>query len=144
MKNKLKYSSKIIIYFLFIISFTISCKDESYELQSYDDFTFTDARVDFTEHYYTDNNDGTVTLETTVSVPNDISIIDYGHCWITTNNRNPTINDSKTSFGSISSSNFIIRSTISDYRSWIRYYDRAYITTKEGIIYDKNYYFPSN
>jgi hypothetical protein len=135
------YILKIVLYTLIISSIFYGCEKESETLVVNDNLIYFDSRVTFSDHYYTDNNDGTAILETTVAVPSDINILGYGHCWIDYNGI-PTIDDSKTLFDQINSTNFTIRSTISNYNSWTRYYDRAYIITVVGIIYDETYYFP--
>jgi hypothetical protein len=120
--------------------FFIGCKKETEELTVNDYLTYYDNRVAFSDHYYYNNGDNTATILTTVSLPDDLHVIDYGHCWIDQNGV-PTIADNKTSFGQTNLKNFTISSTIQNYSFWSTYYGRAYIKTEGGIIYDLTYTF---
>jgi len=139
MKTNDQKSYRVIIILLVCCIF-YSCSKETDELEVYDYLNYYEARVVFTEHFYSIIDNNTAELYTTVTVPSDIKINDYGHCWITTNGI-PTISDAKTSFGNTSQKTITITSTINNYSSWNTYYGRAYIKTDQGIVYDLTYYF---
>jgi hypothetical protein len=129
----------VILIFLASISF-YSCQKETDDLEVYDYLDYYESEVVFTDHFYSIINDNTAELYTTITVPSDLKINDYGHCWITINGT-PTISDTKTSFGPTNLKTLIITSTINNYSSWKTYYGRAYIRTEYGIVYDLTYYF---
>jgi hypothetical protein len=116
------------------------CHDETDELEVMDYLEYYEAGVVFTDNFYDILDNNTAALYTTVTVPSDVKIIEYGHCWIT-NNGTPTISDAKTSFGQTNLKTITITSTITNYVSWKTYYSRAYIKTDHGIVYDLTYYF---
>ena len=141
LKFCIKLLNSLLLLFLLII-LLCGCKNESDELVVNDYLNYYNSEIKFTEHYYSEIGNDQAVIKTTVSVPSDISITDYGHCWITYND-NPTISDTKTSFGKTTLKYFTINSTVTNYNPWTTYYGRAYIITNKGIIYDITYYFPS-
>jgi hypothetical protein len=137
----LKSCNTFLTLFL-IITVLLGCKEEKDELVVSDYLSYYNPDIEFSANFYSEIGYDSVRLFTTVSVPPDISISDYGHCWIT-QDENPTIDDNKTSFGNTTLKDFTIISTITNYNPWTRYYGRAYIITNKGIIYDLTRYFPS-
>jgi len=73
----------------------------------------------------------TVDLEGEITGIGDAPVIEHGHCWST--NSSPTINDSKTSLGSIGVASFV--SVASDLTHNTTYYYRAYATNSFGTVY---------
>jgi hypothetical protein len=141
MKFKFNISYIFIICSLFSIFEISSCNKETDNLEVNDKLIYYHTNVVFSELHYTVNI-GSAVLTTTVSIPNDLTIIDYGHCWITFDGV-PTISNNKISFGKTNLKKFTINSTVINFSTRTKYYARAYIITPEGIIYDKTYYFPS-
>lgn len=136
MKNILIKFKGIIVLSLCILVLFVGCNEERDQLEVNDNLAYYDSRVTFSGNRYSVYS-GAALLSTDVTVPNDIVITGYGHCWIN-QNRAPSIADSKTSFGQTSLKSFTIYSTINNY-SYNYYYERAYIMTAQGIIYDKTY-----
>lgn len=141
MKKRLIQRINFIVIFA-ILSLLYSCKNETETLPINDHLIYFDSRVVFKDRFYTIYGD-TAILETTVTIPNDLVIVECGHCWIT-HDGNPTISDYKASYGGTNLKKIIITSTVSNYSSLIRYYYRAYIITNNEIIYDLTYVFPNN
>lgn len=73
----------------------------------------------------------TVDLDGDILGIGDSPVTQHGHCWST--NSQPTINDSKTSLGSIGVASFV--SVASDLTHNTTYYYRAYATNSFGTVY---------
>ena len=73
----------------------------------------------------------TVDLEGNITGIGDAPVTEHGHCWSISSS--PTINDSKTSLGSIGVASFV--SVASDLTHNTTYYYRAYATNSFGTVY---------
>jgi len=73
----------------------------------------------------------TVDLEGKITGIGDAPVTEHGHCWSISSS--PTINDSKTSLGSIGVASFV--SVASDLTHNTTYYYRAYATNSFGTVY---------
>ena len=73
----------------------------------------------------------TVDLEGKITGIGDAPVTEHGHCWSISSS--PTINDSKTSLGSIGVDSFV--SVASDLTQNTTYYYRAYATNSFGTVY---------
>jgi hypothetical protein len=140
--NNMKTNRKIklILTCVFSLIFLLGCENEKDSLVINDYLEYYESRISFSKQEYEIKDDHTAIIYTTVSNPSRIRITNYGHCWITTNG-DPTIEDNPSSFGETNLTNFEIATIISDFNIWKRYYNRAYIQTEDGTMYDGTYYF---
>lgn len=136
-----------IVSILLLSIFSIGCEKTEItdNLDVYDNIVYHDSRIIFSNqshnYYETDYSlSYFLSIYATIAVPNDVYIIDYGHCWIDYSG-SPKISDNKTSFGPTNLKNFTITSTFNfdyllDNNFYGKFYYRAYIITDKGIIYD--------
>lgn len=144
-KNKLvmKLWLSASILLLFVISIGCEKTEITDNLEVSDNYAYFDSRIIFSSGSPDYNYDGlqsTLKITTSVTVPNDVHITDYGYCWVILKdfNASPKISDEKYSFGTTELDNFTFSFTFNDdaYLLYNKFYYRAYIITDKGIIYD--------
>jgi hypothetical protein len=140
MKNKLAKATEIILFVFCLSNIMLGCKEESYKLDEHDRLKYYEENIVFSTTTVSNSDQENAYLYTTITVPSNVKILNYGHCWVTSN-RDPTVNDGRTAFGSTNLKTLTITSQISNYSYWSKYYVRAYIQTENGIVYDETGYF---
>lgn len=130
------------ILLLFFISTGCEKTEITDNLEVFDNLAYYDSRIVFlyfSPYYYFDNSGSFLSIKRTITVPNDVHIIDYGYCWVISKgfNDSPKISDNKSSFGPTDFKNFTYTKTFEDAAFFYNnFYYRAYVITDKGIIYD--------
>jgi hypothetical protein len=103
--------------------------------------TFYGAAEVFTANHFTSttltvvsNSNDTAVVGGNVSVTGNLTITEYGHCWVAGSNL-PTINDSRTNLGSTTTGIPNYQSTLSGLQAGQQYRIRAYATDGQTVVY---------